>query len=224
MMKIPLWFLLVVILVVSTVWIWRRLSKIINPTPKAKNDLEDYNKERAKLLTGDVIAFRGTDFFAKIIQFFTKTHISHVGTLIRFGGFEEGYRNYILEAVTDKGVSLIPLSRKLKLYKGKAWHYPIKLDQINDDKRNKMFEYLMRELGKGYDFKNIVDMTARILKQIDNIKFGMTPEDSNQMICSELSAFAFKHVGLLRADANPSTFKPVDIVNQPFLDQSVTIL
>lgn len=219
---VPMWVLLIALayILIRTL---RRIRKTIHPVPLIMNKTPNYDALRDAMMTGDVIAFQGSDFFAKIIQKVSGNIISHVGVVIRFGGFDADHRNYILESVTDKGVCLIPLSLKLQTYRGRAWWYPLKSD-VTEAQRGIIYEFMMKQLGVPYDFRNISEITKQVLKKIVRMKQGMTMEDANQMICSELCAFAFKEAGLLPKETNASSLKPVDIVQQPFLRDNQNIL
>jgi len=135
-------------------------------------DLSKYKRIRSKMQNGDVIAFQGRNFGAKAIRVGTKSKYSHVGLVIRIKEVSVE-RVFILESVTKAGVVLLPISRKLANYKGKAWWCTLNLSVVNGKKLTKrlqkkkkdmILKWAMLELGKQYDFKHIGSIVRKFAK------------------------------------------------------------
>lgn len=108
-----------------------------------RNDLRLYSKIRKKMQTGDIIAFKGTDFGAQAILLGTKSNYSHIGLVVRLDSISAD-RVFIIEAV-PYGVMLKGLTRKLVYYTGSAWWAKLKCDYSestppSDKIRNKILD------------------------------------------------------------------------------------
>ncbi len=197
-----------VITIVNFILMVRRM---LNPICKAK-DISRYLEYRDKLQTGDVIAFQGQDLASRVIRCFEKNSpYSHVGLIIRFNSLGED-RVFIIEAVPDKGVVLLPLSWKLKYCGGKAWWFGLK-DQpnITAETRNGIYKYVMTQLGKSYDYKDILNIGEEtIVHYFLHLPLRIISNNPNSYICSELVAGAYKQCGIDES-LNISETTPADI-------------
>jgi hypothetical protein len=190
------------------------------------NNLMKYLKYRPNMQNGDIIAFQGKDYGARLIQWGTKSRFSHVGLVVRIKEVSID-RVFIAESVTKTGVVLLPLSRKLENYPGKAWWSPLALSSSNDDKnagnilertRNFIYKWAMSELGKSYDFKLIGSIVKNIL--FNKILPQATKE---QYICSEYIATAFNEAHLL-PEGISTNLTPEQIIKLPILGEPIDIL
>lgn len=64
-----------------------------------------YSEARPDIQSGDIVAWQGRHWAARLIQRVTRSQYSHVAVVWRVSG-----RLFILEAVPRKGVSMLPLS------------------------------------------------------------------------------------------------------------------
>ncbi|MCX5677542.1 MAG: YiiX/YebB-like N1pC/P60 family cysteine hydrolase [Candidatus Omnitrophica bacterium] len=190
------------------------------------NNLKKYSKIRSRMQNGDVIAFQGTDFPAMAVQNTTGSQFSHVGLVIRITDVDID-RIFIIESVPSAGVVLLPLSRKLYTFPGRAWWAPLRfskisnnmLPQLNEQKvRSIIYKWAMCELGKAYDFTMIGSIIKSIL-----LKCKASEEDCREYICSELVAQAFKQGQIWPKGMNISNITPVDIINLPIIDALVEL-
>lgn len=183
------------------------------------NDLAIYHDNREPMKTGDVIAFEGTDYGARLIMWGTKSKYSHVGLVVRITDVSAD-RVFIAESVTNSGVVLLPLSRKLEGYKGKAWWLALKTDAVEneEDKSTLIYKWAMLELGKKYDFKLIGSLVKNIF-----FKCVLPPPNKNEYICSEFVATAFKEVNIL-PDNLSTELTPEGIAELPILDKPVELI
>lgn len=185
------------------------------------NSLSKYHKHRVNLKTGDVVAFQGRDVLARMIQRATKSRYSHVGLVVRIEQVSTE-RVFILESVTKSGVVLLPLSRKLSDYRGKAWWLPLIFKKsyqdaspraIEEGVRTTILKYSMNELGKKNDYKHIGSLVKRILK----LSSRSPAEDYQEYICSELVGAAFKAAGVMRGST--ANITPQDIADLRILGE-----
>lgn len=204
--------------------VFSNFQKHLNPVTAKENDLSKYLEVRESLKTGDVIAFGGTDLFARIIRASSHSAYSHVGMVVRFDQVRDaGGRVFILESVTQKGVVLLPLSAKLLTYDGTGadWYPLATAPQLENGAREKIFEYLMAQLGKSYDYRDIQMIVKKIIFKIKNLDKFM--EDSTRMICSELVANALKQAGVYEFK-NSSLIAPGEIVKLSVFAPAIKVL
>lgn len=184
------------------------------------NNLKKYSRIRKRMKSGDIIAFQGMDFTAKAIQTATGGQFSHVGLVVKIADVDID-RVFILESVTPAGVVLLPLSRKLYTYPGKAWWAPLNFHKILNDTpsglneeniRYMIYKWAMRELGKQYDFAMIGSIIKGLL-----IKSKTPKEDCQEYICSELVAQAFKRGQILPKNVTTANITPIDIITLPII-------
>jgi len=176
---------------------------------------------------GDVIAFQGNAPGAKAIRVGTRSKYSHVGLVVRVIEVDVD-RVFILESVTSGGVMLLPLSRKLRRYKGKAWWFPLKIENdskkfsdtaVEEGVRTTIYKWAMGELGKEYDFKMIKSIVKSLF-----LKAKAPQENDEEYICSELVARAFKEVGILPRRLTTSNITPKDIARLKILGSSRSLI
>ena len=76
-----------------------------------------YAEVRLLVRDGDVLAFRGTRLFSKIIKLWTRSRVSHVGVACWMHG-----RLTVVEALEGVGVRVFPLSRYIEQGCWVAWY------------------------------------------------------------------------------------------------------
>ena len=166
------------------------------------NNVKKYVDLRDSMNTGDVIAFKGTDFGAKAILAGTNSNYSHVGLVVRLKSISVK-RIFIVEAI-PAGVILQALSLKIAYYPGNVWWAPLKVDAGStgtisvvdeDKKRNKILDWAMLQLGRQYD----TDLIKGIVKKIF-LKTKLPKDSQYAFICSELVATALKKAGFIEKD------------------------
>ncbi len=191
-------------------WITTSVDKLINPGIPKKNDITKYESIRDQLQTGDVLAFKSggiTGFLIGIVSSYT-----HVGMVVRFDDLSDGDRVFVLEALDNKGVVLMPLSAKLSQYEGESWWFKLNIPADRDQKtcRETFYQYLMQQLGKNYDYGDIKKIMEKFLKGY----YLHSLQDTNRMICSELVARALVNSKLVDIP-DCSTITPGDVVKLP---------
>lgn len=176
------------------------------------------------MASGDVVAFQGKDLGSHLIRFATGSLYSHVGLIVRIE--EVGVdRVFIAESGTGAGVVLMPLSRKLETYHGKAWWLPLKIREFglaeDSDALKKiaaLHQWAMNELGKRYDFKLIWSLVQWIIR-----KRIMPRSDVEQYICSEFVVNGLKSCGLLPAGFS-AVLTPKEVCELPVFGTAAALI
>lgn len=212
---IPIAFPLQLLLTGMIYGLFVYLDQLLNPGIPKNNDISEYDKIRDGLQTGDVIAFGGQGIFSKLIRKTLGGDYSHVGMIVRFDDLHDGDRIFILEALSQKGVVLMPFSTKLLTYQGTAavW-YALDPKPLPPETpahyREVIREYLLQQLGKNYDYQDIEYFIKKFLLRLRHLKNIWN--DPSRMICSELVAYALQTVHLC-SFANCSEVSPMDIIS-----------
>lgn len=215
-------FPLQIVLTLFVYAVLAQLDRLLNPGVPRNNDLTQYYKVRDLMRTGDVIAFGGKDIFAKLVRKITGGNYSHVGMVVKFDDLEFGDRVFILESITHKGVVLMLLSSKLLAYNGigVAW-YPLAPKEMPSetpkDYRNVIRGYLMQQLGKNYDYRDIQYFVKKFIFRFQKIQNVLN--DPNRVICSELVARALQTVHLCTLsetfEISPAEIVALDCLAKP---------
>lgn len=154
---------------------------------------------RAKMLTGDVLLFRGNGLLPWLIRLATHSDYSHAGLLFRYDG-----RVYCLEAV-GKGVRLAPVSRLLD-------HYPDGIFYCGlaalDPARETALGFGFQQLSLPYDVLGLVRFALAL---IFATRRPVKPDQ--RWFCSELVAAAYRIAEFPLTDELPCYASPVDLIN-----------
>ena len=163
-------------------------------------DTTGYDSIRARVLTGDLIAFEGSGLLSWIIQLRTKSRYSHVAMCVRLT--EGADRVFLLHAVWGLGVVLIPASRYLSGYRGQAEWVALKPSMIaaKPTLRADLLREALLELGKPYDWRGVLSFVLPWIKQ-----------SNKAFYCSELAADLRRRHGL----GTDIQLSPAQIVAQP---------
>lgn len=109
-----------------------------------------------------------------------------------------------------EGVNINYFSNSVPFYKGDIW-----IARLSDEVRNrldeeKMYDFVMEQVGKGYDHENMLKAGLDLLDRYSSVT--KNKEDATRLFCSELVAAAFKDSGILPPEANISEYAPADLV------------
>lgn len=170
----------------------------------------NYKNIRDELDTGDIVMFGGQYRLSKLIRLVTRFPASHVASIIR-----DGDRIRYVEASEGdmyperEGVIISLFSNSIPFYKGDIW-----IARLSDEIRKKldtekMYDFLMEQVGKGYDYE---DLAKAGFDRLDRFSITKNKEDAAQLFCSELVAAAFKDAGILPESTNISECSPADII------------
>lgn len=223
--QLPLPFFPLVILLVGA-WVykaWKKYTELFYPKKvKIKNNIQEYQKMRGSLRTGDVVAFSGNGLSPLLIKFGTSSEYSHVGLVVRVNMGDGKKRVFLIEADNKKGIVLVRLSRKLEYYNGSACLYRLD-DDLTENKNGKIkediiYEYVMEQLGKGYDYPAIKGVVKTLLGFI-----SLGSQDDGTFICSELVGRALQVGGYVDSAVNAESLSPKDITDLNIFEKKVRI-
>lgn len=185
-----------------------------------KVQLIDYKEIRNKMQPGDVIAFAGRTFVSKLIQWTTKSKITHVGVILQSKLLiddqpQSGYFNQVVESAEIDGfagVSTNRLSKRIEYFNGEIWWLRLKDELRQNLDFKKYYDFLLHQEGKEYDkpqaISSAFDRTDN-LNLMGDITFNK--EDFSKFFCSELVAAALEAGGIIK-NINASEVTPADLV------------
>lgn len=162
-----------------------------------------YSEVRDKMQPGDLIAFGGQGAFSKLIKWWTKSRVSHVGVVAKI---DEQGRIMVMESTSldgFKGVQLNRLSRRVDEYNGEVWWYPLRESARKDLSLIAFWKFLWRQDGKKYDYWQVFKVAIPVYSK----------ESERRMFCSELVYGAYEAGGIVR-DANSSKMTPDDLTHE----------
>ena len=173
-----------------------------------KKKLKTYLKYRNRLKTGDCILWQSRSIVGWLIRKFSKANVNHASLVISIDQYGDlANRRFLLEAL-EPGIVLRLLSKRLESFKGKVWWYPLK-DKY-DDRRDKMGEWALLQVGVKYDYKSL-------FKQI----LGRVSADMKELFCSEFCFIDWIKSGIKLKGKAP---RPGDIPKLKIFKKPVRIL
>lgn len=158
-------------------------------------DVQDLN-----LRCGDLVAFLGQEFLSKAIGFFTRSRVSHVGTMVD--------SKQLAESTTlngRRGAQINLLSERVRDYKGCVWILPLSEEARTYLNEERFINFLLSTVGRKYDYRQVLHFGVDLLHLIPS------RESISRLFCSEWVAGAYEASGLIGA-VNASDFRPIDVV------------
>ncbi|KAF0807516.1 hypothetical protein A167_02848 [Alcanivorax sp. S71-1-4] len=162
------------------------------------------------LRTGDLLLFAGRGPISDTIRFFTRSHWSHIGMVVRL---PEHDTPLILESTTLSesadihvgapvaGVGLVPIMKRIEEYDGDI-ALRQRLGEPLTDAQQRMVARIARRLHQR-PYKNYVLTLAR-----DTVTGFRRRPDFSGMFCSELVAEIYRRLGWLAREQRPSLLVP----------------
>lgn len=153
-----------------------------------KDDIDNYDKSRGQIQTGDILICSGSAFFSDLIKKATGSPWSHVGLIFRLNDIG---RVMVLESVESMGVRAVPLRHYVSNYRGQGEPYPgrvyvarhAEMTPPDQEKVLVLAQQAADLLGQPYDNEEIARIAARIAS---GGRFGKKdPERNRAYICSE---------------------------------------
>ena len=144
-----------------------------------------YTDTRDLIQDGDVLAFRGTRLFSRLIKLWTRSRVSHVGVSCWMHG-----RLTVVEALEGVGVRVYPLSRYVAQGSHIDWY---QVDQPEDDvvdhgtlDRQKIVAFALSKWGLRYaspwQFLRSWGWVSRRIAQRRGLSSDTNP---NRFFCAE---------------------------------------
>ena len=197
----------------------------MNQPVRDPSALNEYEKCRDEIKSGDVIAFSGKEGFSSLIKWATRSQYSHVGIVLEVqmdGGF--GRSLLVVESTTSvgytdaegksviKGVQINWLSKRLDMYNGSVWWVPLK-EKIPQAGLERMQSWLRQTNNKKIPYDRTQPLGAG-LDLFDSVLGLANKVDLTHLFCSELVTAALQKAGILddpEIDASEQT--PRDVIN-----------
>ena len=173
-----------------------------------------YDEVRGRLKTGDIILTGGTSLFSKAIKFLTKSEWSHVGMVVRTDewNFVLMWESTTPSGVEDvrtgevtRGVQLVPLSERVRTYKGSFAVRQISR-ALTVDEVEKLKAFRAKVRGRNYD----MDALELLGSAIDVPFLPQNTEDIASLFCCELIAETYQELGLLDEVKPSNEYVPHD--------------
>ena len=174
----------------------------------------NYNENRGRIQDGDVLAFRGTAVFSRLIQTVTQSRVSHVGFAVWLRRWD---RLAVLEALEPGGIRLHPLRQRLKDGESVDWY------KLNDTgiSRATLVESAFEHWGKRYASPWQFARSWGVLSSWLADMLGGDPDTNpDRFFCSELVAHCLGRAGYSIDDPAwkvPARMAPGDVCELPVL-------
>lgn len=165
--------------------------------------MEKYLAVREKMQTGDCLQWRSASALGWLIRFFTRSDVNHTGIVIRFFQWEREHI-FTLE-VLEHGVVLQQLSKRLSVFDGACWWYPLKPEY--DRNRDAIAAWAINQAGTEYDYESL-------FKQM----FSRVSANARALFCSEYAYLAWQQGGVPVPDGpapRPCDIPALGIFNDP---------
>ena len=176
--------------------------------------MRSYSSIRHELNTGDIILFRGSTVFSRLIQRATRSPWSHVALVMRLPEYDflALWESTGLGTIPDirsgeitRGVQLAPLSERVRSHAGALAVRRLEGATLGQRERAALMD-LRRELrGRPYE-RSLVDLARAAYDGAG----GASAEDLSSLFCSELVAEAYQRIGLLDDRLPSGEYTPGD--------------
>ena len=186
--------------------------------------MNNYQKNRENIKTGDIVLFSGEGFVSAGIQKFTGSKWSHVGMVVKFDewDFVQIWESTTLSDVKDlvsgkftKGVQLVPLSMRIDNYEGDI---AVRHLAVN---RSGMIDVLSK-LRHEFNGTPYEESEIELIKSAYDGLLGANERDVSSLFCSELVAEAYMSMGLLSKLHQPSNeYTPADFGENGIVDSLI---
>jgi hypothetical protein len=178
-----------------------------------------YAEARSLIRDGDVLAFRGTRLFSKIIKLWTRSRVSHVGVACWMHG-----RLTVVEALEGVGVRVFPLSRYIEQRCRVDWYELLQAerDTIRHGPldRSSVVAFSLSKWGLRYASPWQFLRSWGWLSRWAAVHHGV-PDDTNpdRFFCSELVLDALRSGGYRGEGYDKPAAKttPADVIELPCL-------
>lgn len=171
-----------------------------------------YEDIRSQIKNGDVLMFKGRYLHSSIIRWLMGSPYSHAGIAVWWNR-----RLMVMEAV-ERGVRILPLSRKIGSYRGGVEWFCSK-KEIPERDRLRMILFAQEELGKSYARWREILFGGKILFRRDLSEKDELRRE-NKLYCSQYVAQIYNTIGLdLKKNREDRFMSPGDIARSPLLEK-----
>lgn len=160
-------------------------------TPSVQHIKLDYAQVRQTMQDGDILLFGGTNAFSRLIRWACKSDYSHAGIVAWWGE-----RLMVLEA-KGPGVVASPISDNLCHYAGNIDYFRLRPEQALDPAaRKKMLDFALLQLGKKYNFWQLVPFFFRlVLNKLHKYRGWQDHDIASAYFCSEYVSAIYSRAG-----------------------------
>ena len=186
--------------------------EIRKPDSESMEEKIRYEDIRSQIKDGDVLMFKGRYLHSSIIRGLTRSFYSHAGIAVWWNR-----RLMVMEAV-ERGVRILPLSRKIGRYRGDVEWFCSK-KEISERDRLRMIIFAQEELGKSYARWREIFFGWKILLRRDLSEKDELRRE-NKLYCSQYVARIYNAIGLdLKKNRDDRFMSPDDVANSPLLEK-----
>jgi hypothetical protein len=186
--------------------------EIRKPDSESMEEKIRYEDIRSQIKDGDVLMFKGRYLHSSIIRGLTRSFYSHAGIAVWWNR-----RLMVMEAV-ERGVRILPLSRKISSYRGDVEWFCSK-KEISERDRLRMIIFAQEELGKSYARWREIFFGWKILLRRDLSEKDELRRE-NKLYCSQYVAQIYNAIGLdLKKNRDDRFMSPDDVANSPLLEK-----
>jgi hypothetical protein len=174
-----------------------------------------YSDIREKIQPGDIIAFSGRGWWSRLIKWWTKSTVSHIGIVEAVISEQKGnWINQLIESTTldgFAGVCINRLSARIEQYRGDIWWLPLSDASRAVLSLDRFGDFLLRQRGKKYDKFGAIRAGVDFLDRFPLLRNLTRSEESfSRLYCSELAAAGLEAGGVLK-QVNASEITPDDL-------------
>ena len=147
-------------------------------------------------MMGNILMIKNSFWLSRFIRWITKSDYDHVAIFMN--------DKYIIEADLS-GVKKTPF----EFYKNRVEYKILSVKNISDFDRYVVVEYAKAQIGKSYDYIQLICMGFfYLIKKLRKIE----PIDLSGWVCSELVAESFYEIGIKFSESvDPDNITPKDI-------------
>lgn len=161
--------------------------------------IQEYEKIKPEIRSGDILLCSGNSFFSNLIKKATNSIWSHVAFILRLDNIN---RVMVLESVESMGVRMVTLRHYIEDYNGSGQGYPGKLliarhRDLKQENIPNLSRFATNLLGYPYNNEEIIQIATRIsLGSIGLPTHSPNANSGKEFICSEYAHVCFKSVGI----------------------------
>ncbi len=158
---------------------------------------------QSKVKPGDLIVFSGNSFVDRVIKFFTRSTVTHVGVVLD--------SEHFIDSSYYKGVKIRSLEKTLKRYKYAVLWLPLSEDVQSKINSVDFRKFLGEQAGKRYDLISAMQSALDILDNLPLIgAITRSRASKKKWFCSEIVARSLIIAGVL-PKMNTSEITPINI-------------
>ena len=171
-----------------------------------------YQEYRQAIKNGDVLLYRGTGLYARVIRHFFESPYTHAGVAVWWNN-----RLMVMEAV-KKGVIVTTMSENLGRHGGGVDYFQCEVE-LAEHQRAKMVDFAQMQLGKEYNIWALLASGLRVVFRLPlKDKDGSFKHAAGKYFCSQYVSDIYDQAGIdLDIDLSSTRTSPDAIAKSPLL-------